>query len=202
MLVGDGATGKTSFAIVSTGQSFPTEYIPTVFDNTETELTLPVVGRTNLVLWDTAGQEGYSRLRALSYPDADVFLICFSVTKRSSFENVMHKWVPEVRHHVPAAALVLVGLQADGAAADRVVSFESAVGMSPSSLCAIAIALAFTMQADAETASSIGAFRYVECSALDNRNVGDVLQAAVLAVTAQQQPARMSRKKSSRCAVL
>ncbi len=39
-------------------------------------------------LWDTAGQEEYKRLRALSYPDTDVFLICFSVVNPSSYENV------------------------------------------------------------------------------------------------------------------
>ena len=44
-----------------------------------------------LGLFDTAGQEDYDRLRPLSYPQTDVFLVCFSVMNPSSFENVKEK---------------------------------------------------------------------------------------------------------------
>ena len=33
----------------------------------------------SLGLWDTAGPEDYDRLRPLSYPQTDVFLICVAV---------------------------------------------------------------------------------------------------------------------------
>ena len=38
-----------------------------------------------------SGQEDYDRLRPLSYPQTDVFLVCFSVVSPSSFENVREK---------------------------------------------------------------------------------------------------------------
>ena len=37
------------------------------------------------------GQEDYDRLRPLSYPQTDVFLVCFSVISPASFENVREK---------------------------------------------------------------------------------------------------------------
>jgi small GTP-binding protein len=49
----------------------------------------------SLGLWDTAGQEDYDRLRPLSYPQTDVFLICFSVVDPSSYENIRSR----VRSH-------------------------------------------------------------------------------------------------------
>jgi Ras-related C3 botulinum toxin substrate 1 len=45
----------------------------------------------SLGLWDTAGQEDYDCLRPLSYPQTDVFLICFSVVAPPSFDNVKAK---------------------------------------------------------------------------------------------------------------
>src|ERR1700731_4156250 len=50
----------------------------------------------SLGLWDTAGQEDYDRLRPLSYPQTDVFLICFSIVSPPSFDNVKSKWWPEI----------------------------------------------------------------------------------------------------------
>ena len=58
-----------------------------------------------LGLFDTAGQEDYDRLRPLSYPQTDVFLVCFSVTSPASFENVKEKWFPEVRSPLPCLSL-------------------------------------------------------------------------------------------------
>ncbi|XP_031368868.1 rho-related protein racB-like isoform X4 [Apis dorsata] len=62
----------------------------------------------DMTLWDTAGQEDYERIRPLSYPNTDCFLICFSVNSRTSYENVANKWHPEIKHHCPNTPIVLV----------------------------------------------------------------------------------------------
>ena len=41
--------------------------------------------------YSLTGQEDYDRLRPLSYPQTDVFLVCFSVVSPASFENVKEK---------------------------------------------------------------------------------------------------------------
>ena len=45
-----------------------------------------------------SGQEDYDRLRPLSYPQTDVFLVCFSVVSPSSFENVKEKVNKQLSH--------------------------------------------------------------------------------------------------------
>tara|TARA_B110000208_G_C11641934_1_gene384801 strand:- start:441 stop:797 length:357 start_codon:yes stop_codon:yes gene_type:complete len=64
-------------------------------------------------LWDTAGQEDYDRLRPLSYPNTDVFLVTFALTSKTSLDNVKQKWLVEIRHHCPKAPFVLVGTKQD-----------------------------------------------------------------------------------------
>jgi len=110
--VGDGAVGKTSLLIAYAKGNFPDTYVPTVFENYTAQMDYQ--GKKILLhLWDTAGQEDYDRLRPLSYPGADIVLLCFSLVTDASFESVKDKWFPEVDHYIKNVPTILVGTKVD-----------------------------------------------------------------------------------------
>lgn len=47
-------------------------------------------------LVDTAGQEDYDNVRQLFYKDADCILLCYDISNRVSFTNIMEKWLPDL----------------------------------------------------------------------------------------------------------
>jgi len=113
VVVGDGAVGKTSLLISYATDKFPEEYVPTVFENYSTQIPREDGSTILLHLWDTAGQEDYDRLRPLSYPGADIVLLCFSTVNRASFQAIKEKWYPEVNHYVRETPYILVGTKID-----------------------------------------------------------------------------------------
>ncbi|KAJ8106466.1 hypothetical protein OPT61_g9519 [Boeremia exigua] len=169
VVVGDGAVGKTCLLISYTTNKFPSEYVPTVFDNYAVTVMIGDEPYT-LGLFDTAGQEDYDRLRPLSYPQTDVFLVCFSVTSPASFENVREKWFPEVHHHCPGVPCLIVGTQVDLREDNAVKDKLSKQRMAP------------VKREDGERmARELGAVKYVECSALTQYKLKDVFDEAIVA---------------------
>jgi cell division control protein 42 len=109
------------------------------------------------------GQEDYDRLRPLSYPQTDVFLVCFSVTSPASFENVKEKWFPEVHHHCPGVPCLIVGTQVDLRDDAQVIEKLARQKQRP-----------VTMEQGERLARELGAIKYVECSALTQRGLKNV----------------------------
>ncbi|OVA19832.1 Small GTPase superfamily [Macleaya cordata] len=186
--VGDGAVGKTCMLISYTSNTFPTDYVPTVFDNFSANVV--VDGNTvNLGLWDTAGQEDYNRLRPLSYRGADVFLLAFSLISKASYENVAKKWIPELRHYAPGVPIILVGTKLD--LRDDKQFFIDHPGAVP-----------ITTAQGEELKKVIGAPYYIECSSKTQQNVKAVFDAAIKVVL--QPPKQKKKKKAQKgaCSIL
>jgi len=175
--------GKTCMLISYTTDSFPREYIPTVFDNYSAPLL--VDGHAvNLGLWDTAGQEDYDRLRPLSYPQTDVFILCFSTVSPVSYDNVLTKWLPEIKQYCPDTPILLVGTKIDLIDDPETIRSLQADRRSP-----------ITRNQGQKMSSKIRAYKYLECSALTQNGLGTVFEEAVRAVISPKP------KKKKRCAV-
>eukprot|EP01117_Protostelium_nocturnum_P017477 TRINITY_DN710_c1_g1_i1.p1 TRINITY_DN710_c1_g1~~TRINITY_DN710_c1_g1_i1.p1 ORF type:complete len:185 (-),score=55.84 TRINITY_DN710_c1_g1_i1:226-780(-) len=161
VVIGDGAVGKTCLLISYAQKTFPKDYVPTVFDNYAVDIT---VGSQDIEfsLWDTAGQEEYDRLRPLSYANANVFLLCFSVISQTSYENVATKWHPELIHFCPTVPFILVGtkndLRGQGQEGPEVTPAQGE-----------------------ELCKKLKAAKYMECSAKTSSNLKEVFDQAVMA---------------------
>ena len=188
VVVGDGAVGKTCLLISYTTNAFPGEYIPTVFDNYSANVM--VDGKpVNLGLWDTAGQEDYDRLRPLSYPQTDVFLICYSIISPASFDNVKSKWWPEIQHHAPGVPILLVGTKADLRNDTQTAQALRSKGLN-------------VISSDQSTAQakSIGAIGCLECSALTQEGLKNVFDEAIRAALNGHHKSKA--KKGGCCVIL
>ncbi|KAM0924955.1 hypothetical protein ACQ4PT_004502 [Festuca glaucescens] len=190
--VGDGAVGKTCMLICYTSNRFPSDYIPTVFDNFSANVS--VDGNiVNLGLWDTAGQEDYSRLRPLSYRGTDIFVLAFSLISSASYENVLKKWMPELRRFAPNVPIVLVGTKLD--LRDHRAYLADHPGAS-----------AITTAQGEELRKQIGAAAYIECSSKTQQNVKAVFDTAIKVVLQpprrrEVMTARKKTRRSSGCSI-
>jgi Ras-related C3 botulinum toxin substrate 1 len=171
VVVGDGAVGKTCLLISYTTNTFPVEYIPTVFDNYCINMEVDTES-ISLSLWDTAGQEDYDRLRPLSYPHSDVFLIAFSISNPQSLENIRTKWYPEVSYYCPNVPFILIGTKADLRSVKATNFDKFIINREP----LIAEAKGYDL------ADEIKAVAYMECSALTREGLNDVFMTAVRTV--------------------
>jgi len=198
VVVGDGAVGKTCMLMSFSNNTFPQEYVPTVFDNYNTAIMVDDTPY-NLGLWDTAGQEEYDRLRALCYPQTDVFLICFSVISPSSFENIKLRWYPELQHHCPGTPCLLVGTKIDLRDDTLVIEGLKKQGLAP-----------ITKDQGENMCKEIRANSYVECSALTQKGLKTVFDEAARIVVgspsdranASETASKVTRKKRKFCIII
>ncbi|CAF0746601.1 unnamed protein product [Didymodactylos carnosus] len=150
--IGSRAVGKTCLLISYTTNKFPSEYVPTVFDNYA--VTVMIGGEPyTLGLFDTAGQEDYDRLRPLSYPQTDVFL-----------------WIPEVAHHCSKTPFLIVGTQVDLREDPQTMDKLQKSRQKP-----------ITSDQGDKLARELRAVKYVECSALTQKGLKNVFDEAILA---------------------
>lgn len=182
VMVGDGCTGKSSVMRAISKNEFSREYMPTVFENFFTEITIDHKTIVKLSLWDTAGQDEYDRLRPLTYPETDVIVICFSVDSPESLRIIPEKWYPEVKHFCPDVPIILISNKSDLKNDQYTLDELRAQNQAP-----------IDREEAEDMARKIGAIAYLEVSALTNEGIGNLFDQAAKAALAYT---KQSKNKS------
>ncbi|KAJ7064942.1 cell division control protein 42 [Mycena amicta] len=191
VVVGDNGVGKTSMLFSFTTNKFPVDYCPSVFDGYAATVVLNDVPYT-YGIFDTSGIPEYDRLRPLSYPQTDVFLVCFSVDSSSSFESVREKWVPEVQHHCPGVPWVLAAMKIDLRTHAETVENLAQQRRRP-----------LSMEQGLRLSNELGASKYAECSGLTQEGLKDLFDKIfAAALEARATPPVIVAPKDRRCVVV
>ncbi|XP_005108047.2 cell division control protein 42 homolog [Aplysia californica] len=162
-ILGDGNVGKSAMLLTYLTGKFPDESCPgpidglSEFDHLTTRPVTITHENTEVEMSfvDTYGQDEYDKLRERLCSQADVYLLCYDVSRPASFDRVKHHWVPEFRRYsAPDCPFLVVGLktdirskaQADGSDITEFVTYNEGLRGS----------------------EALGATYYVECSAKNN----------------------------------
>ena len=150
-----------SLLIAYSNGDFAQDYIPTVLDNIDGALIFRDKRLEKWSGWDTAGQQEYTRIRTLSYPGTNMFLVVFAVCNRGSFDSVTTKWIPELRHSGPPnTPILLVGTQSDRRGKQQQ---ENEIELAEIQ----------------EKVKEIGAIGYVECSSMYGTGLREIFDTAM-----------------------
>ena len=95
VVVGSPMVGKSCLIASYTTNGFVVTHVPTVFDHYEALLHVDDE-QVQLDIWDTSALPEHEALRELAFHKGDLFVLCFSVVDRDSFENAKNKWIDEI----------------------------------------------------------------------------------------------------------
>jgi small GTP-binding protein len=125
ILIGDMNIGKTSLIGRYIHSVFQERYISTIGVDFMMKSLLLEKQLIKLQIWDTAGMEKYKQITTSYYRGAQVALVCFDLTCKSSFNSV-DKWISDFlqfQNQNIRKLIILVGNKAD-LVEERVVTVE------------------------------------------------------------------------------
>ncbi|XP_019902513.1 rho-related GTP-binding protein RhoN isoform X1 [Esox lucius] len=202
VVVGDTQCGKTALLHVFAKDSYPENYVPTVFENYTASFEIEKQ-RIELNMWDTSGSSYYDNVRPLAYPDADAVLICFDISRPETLDSVLKKsetlrdrqrhrerntWQGETQEFCPNAKVVLVGCKLDMRTDINVLRELSKLRLIP-----------VTHEQGTSLARQICAVAYAECTSKYSENsVRDVFHITTLTSVARIQRPQLKRGSSRR----
>ena len=118
-VVGDESVGKTCICLIWDGQTisddiwqFGNKMKRSHSNNVQFQMSIDNK-LLEFSVWDTYGTSEFDRLRPLSYPRSNIFLLCFDTSNLTSLQHITQKWYPECNHHMPGTPFMLLGLKSD-----------------------------------------------------------------------------------------
>ncbi len=113
LVIGDGASGKSSILYRYCDNTFYSNYISTIgvdFKIKHLEVNKKYV---KLQIWDTAGQERFKSITTAYYRGVNGILLIYDVTNRESFDNIK-LWINSIGLYAPSDVfIVLIGNKSD-----------------------------------------------------------------------------------------
>ncbi|VDI74403.1 cell division control protein 42 homolog [Mytilus galloprovincialis] len=160
-IVGDGMVGKSSIIKSFIEQSTPGDYVATISDSYSGDASFIGVNYT-VSISDCTGEHENNELRCSHYKDTDVFVVCYSVTDRESFDSVRTFWLPEIRKVAGKKPVILVATQTDSRGQTGEETISKFEGL--------------------ELADEIGADHFTECSSVSRRGIPKVFEYSIQSV--------------------
>jgi GTP-binding nuclear protein Ran len=112
VLVGDGATGKTTYVKRHMSGEFERKYVATLGVDVHPIPFWTNHGKILFNVWDTAGQEHFGGLRDGYYIQANAGVIFFDLTSRLTYKNVP-TWFKDLARVAGTIPMVLIGNKVD-----------------------------------------------------------------------------------------
>ncbi len=100
VIIGEHAAGKTSLIKAFVEQKFSADYRPTIGTNIFIKKLNLASDEFTLTCWDIAGQERWTSMRPLYYKGASAAIVVGDLTRKTTFEQLVKFWVPDMAKHV------------------------------------------------------------------------------------------------------
>lgn len=174
VIIGDSGVGKSNILLRYTKNEFNLESKATIGVEFATKAIIVDNKTIKAQIWDTAGQERFQALTSAYFRGATGALLCYDITKTSSFEH-LEKWAKKLKEFAdPNITTLLVGNKSDLAEL-RTVKKE-----------------------DGEVYAQQNNMAFLEISALDSTNVDLAFQKLITAIYQQLSSAAFKAEETDK----
>ncbi len=117
ILLGDGATGKTSLVRRFVTDQFDDKYITTIGSKvTKKDFYIEFKGESVhmiMLVWDVLGQKGYPVTQALSFGGIEGALLVSDLTRKNTLSSLKEYWIPSLISATGPLPMIFLGNKSD-----------------------------------------------------------------------------------------